>query len=89
MRRRAGGDGTATPERLCRFVSGEWPAGGDERDGLPPGWRPWARARLEWAQAHPDGLLGDFLDAMKSEIAMAREWLANNDKTEGKANDDV
>jgi len=82
VRRRGSRDVTPTPERLCRFVSSEWPVdGGEERAGLPPGWRAWAKARQEWALAHPDGLLGDFLDAMKAEIVMAREWLANNEKT--------
>ncbi len=77
----------ATPERLCRFVAGEWPATGDER-GMPVGWRAWCKAREAWALEHPDGLLGDFLDAMKAEIALSREWLANNEKT-GEMNDEL
>jgi hypothetical protein len=54
------------PERLCRFVAGEWEGTPGERFGA------WEEARLAFAKEHPNTVLGSGLDVLRANLAEAR-----------------
>lgn len=50
------------PERMCRFIAGEWPE--------PHVWdsfAAWKQARHAWGAAHPESVLGDIVDMLRGE----------------------
>lgn len=68
MRRRETA-GPAAPERLCRFVVGEWP-GATREDAF----RAWGAARLEFVARYPNTSLGDALDVLAGHVELQRRW---------------
>jgi hypothetical protein len=49
----------AVDERLCRFVPGEW------ADDVWVAYTAWTSARLTYAIAHPDTMLGGPVDVLR------------------------
>jgi hypothetical protein len=61
--------GPGVPERLCRFLEGEWP-GATAEDRF----RAWCEARLAYVRLHGDGtVLGDPLDVIRGHADYKRQ----------------
>jgi hypothetical protein len=72
VRRRRKRPGSPVPERLARFIPGEWP-GGCPHEAL----QAWRDGCMAWVAVHPDSLpfgeFGGWLDVMREAIRYNRQ----------------
>jgi hypothetical protein len=60
------------PAELLIFDPREWAT--VETTTMAIAFRRWQLARHDWAEAHPDGDLGDLIDCLREEIRLKREY---------------